>query len=132
MYTNTNITIYNKYFDKDTRLDAYKRKVIRNVFWDESEGTNRLQSGLIDADKVLALIPFESLDMGSYVAPNQYDGKDDTFTFKIGDRVVKGEITLEITKSTDLDKEYKAYTVTSIDKKDFGSKKMRHFELGAR
>ena len=132
MYTNGSMTIYNKYLDKVERLDAYKRTVIKNVFWEEKKASNRLQSGLIDADHVLALVPYESLRMGEYVPPKQFEGKEGTFTFKLGDRIVKGEITLEITKSTDLDKQYDAFTITSVDKKDFGSKNMRHFEIEAK
>lgn len=132
IYTNANITIYNKYLDKEDRLDAYKRTVIKNVFWDESKATNRLQSGLIDVDKVLALIPFENLDMSLYRPPKEFDGEEGTFTFQSGDRIVKGEINLEITKTTDLDRKYEAFTISSVDKKDFGSKNMRHFEIGAK
>lgn len=132
MYTNTNITLYNRYLDKIERLDAYKRTIIKNVFWDEKKAVNRLQSGLIDADHILALIPFESLVMGDYVAPKEFKGEEGTFTFQTGDRIVKGEVTLDITKPTDLDKQYDAFTITSVDKKDFGSKNMRHFELGAK
>lgn len=132
MYTNADITIYNRYMDKVERLDAYKRTVIKNVFFEERKATNRLQSGLIDADHVLALIPFESLAMGGYVPPKQFEGKEGTFTFKLGDRIAKGEIDTEITSFNQLDKEYEVFTITSIDNKDFGSPKMRHFELGAK
>lgn len=132
MYTNADITIYNRFLDKVERLDAYKRTVIKNVFWDEKKAVNRLQSGLNDADHILALVPFESLDMGLYVAPNEFKGDEGTFTFQTGDRIVKGEITLEITKPTDLDREYDAFTISSVDKKDFGSRRMRHFEIGAK
>lgn len=129
MYTNGSMTIYNKYLDKTTRLDAFKKTVIDNVFWDEKKASNRLQSGLKDADQVLVLIPFEDLDMEKYVSPKQFKGEG--FTFKVGDRIVRGSINYEITKGADLDKEYEAYTITSVDKKDFGSSNIRHFEVGA-
>lgn len=132
MYTNASLTIYNKYLDKVERLDAYKRTIIKNVFWDEKKAVNRLQSGLMDADHVLALVPYESLEMGEYVPPKQFEGREGTFTFKLGDRIVKGEIDTEITSFNQLDKEYEVFTITSVDNKDFGCPKMRHFELGAK
>lgn len=132
MYTNSSITIYNKYFIKSEKTDGYKRTVIKNAFYEERQATNRLQSGLIDADKVLVLIPFESLEIGEYVPPREFEGLEGTFTIQNGDRIVKGEVLLEINKPTELDKEYEAFTITSVDKKDFGSKKMRHFEIGAK
>lgn len=132
MYTNADITIYNRFLDKVERLDAYKRTVIKNVFWDEKKAVNRLQSGLNDADHILALVPFESLDMSLYVAPNEFKGDEGTFTFQTGDRIVKGSIYYEISTGSDLDERYEAFTITSVDKKDFGSKRMRHFELGAK
>ncbi len=55
------------------------------------------------------------------------------FTLQEGDRVVKGAIDFEITgKISDLDKEYEAFTITSVDTKDFGSLYMRHWEVGAK
>ncbi len=57
MRTNADITIYNRYFDKATRLDKYQRTVLKGVFWDERKAINRLQSGLEDADEVSIIIP---------------------------------------------------------------------------
>lgn len=134
MYSNASITIYNKYTDRTTRTDAYKRTVIKNVFFDEKKATNRLQSGLIDADQVLLLIPFDHDSQAKYVAPIEFkelEDKQNHFTLQNGDRIVKGDIDYEITgRISDLDKEYQTFTITSVDTKDFGSKKMRHWEVG--
>ena len=133
MYSNSDITIYNKYFDKATRLDKYKRTVIKNVFWDEKKAVNRLQSGLESADHVLLLIPFDYTSQAHYVSPREFKGLEDTFTLNIGDKVVKGEIDFEVdSKISDLDKLYETFTITSVDKKDFGSPHMRHFEVGGK
>lgn len=132
MYTNADITIYNKYLDKATRLDKYKRTIILNVFWDERKAYNRLQSGIQDADSVLVLIPFKSLATGRFLPPNEFKGADDTFTLRVGDKVVRGAVDYETTTGSDLDKNYEAFTVTSVDKKDFGSYNMQHFEVGGK
>ena len=133
MYTNSNMTIYNKFYDKATRLDKYKRTIIRNVFFDETKASNRLQSGLESADSVFVLVPFGSLPRADYVPYTAFDGFANNFTFNIGDMIIKGEVYDEITsKPTDLDKLHETYTITSVDTKDFGSSHMRHIQLGAR
>lgn len=136
MRGNADVTIYNRYFDKETRLDKYQRTVLYGVFWDERKAVNRLQSGLEDADKVTIIIPFTVTTDKKYVPPKEFeklDDKSDYFTLQEGDRVVKGAVDFEITgKVSDLDKEYEAFTITSVDTKDFGSLHMRHWEVGAR
>lgn len=136
MRTNADVTIYNRYFDKTARTDKYKRTVLYGVFWDDRKAVNRLQSGLESADSVNVLVPFNVTTDKEYIEPRQYQKLDDNsnhFTLQEGDRVVKGVIDFEITgKLSDLDKEYEAFTITSVDTKDFGSPHMRHWEVGAK
>lgn len=133
MITNADMTIYNKYFDKSTRTDKYKRFNINNVFWDNVEGSSRVRSGLEQADKVLVLIPMESCPNGAYFEPKEFLGAENTFTFQIGDRIVKNAIDFDIKdRPNDLDRNYTAYTISSIDLKDFGSKSMQHWEIRGR
>ena len=136
MRTNADVTIYNRYFDKETRLDKYQRTVLKGVFWDERKAVNRLQSGLEDADKVTIIIPFAVTTDKKYAPPKEFEKLEDKtgyFTLQEGDRVVKGAIDFEITgKVSDLDKEYEAFTIISVDTKDFGSLHMRHWEVGAK
>ena len=136
MRTNADITIYNRHFDKATRLDKYQRTILYGVFWDERKAVNRLQSGLEDADEVTIIIPFTVAADKKYVPPKEFEkllDKSNYFTLQEGDRVVKGAVDFEITgKASDLDKEYEAFTITSVDTKDFGSLHMRHWEVGAK
>lgn len=136
MYTNASLTIYNIYFDIATRTDKYQRTLINNVFFDEKKATNRLQSGLDSADHVLLLIPFQYSSQSKYVPPKAFDELTDVegyFTLQNGDRIVKGDTGLDISgKISILDEHFEAYTITSVDTKDFGSKSMRHWEVGAR
>ena len=136
MYTNSNITIYNKYFDKATRTDKYQRTVLYGVFWDDRKAMNRVQSGLQDADEVFIAIPFTVNIDKQYFNPKEFEKLEDKtgyFTLQEGDRVVKGEIDFEVTsKLSDLDKQYEAFTITSVDTKDFGSSHMKHWEVGGK
>lgn len=136
MITNSDITIYNKYFDKETRLDKYQRTVLSGVFWNDKKGYNRLTSGIESADEVLVLVPFKVGSNKQYISPKEFERLEDKsnyFTLQEGDRVVQGEIDFEITgKLSDLDKQHEAFTVTSVDTKDFGSYHMRHWEISGR
>lgn len=136
MRTNTDITIYNKYFDKETRTDKYQRIVLYGVFWDDKKAMNKLQSGLENADEVFVVIPFSVVSNKQYITPKEFERLEDKsnyFTLKEEDRIVQGEIDFEITgKVSDLDRQYEAFTITSVDTKDFGSPHMRHWEVGAK
>lgn len=136
MYTNTDITIYNKYLDSNTRLEKWQRTVFKGVFWDDKKGYNRLQSSIESVDEVFIVIPFNVGVDKEYVPPIEFRKLEDRanyFTIAEGDRVVKGDIDLEIEEvQSELDKEYEAFTITSVDTKDFGSKHMRHWEVGGK
>lgn len=136
MKTNSDITLYNKYLDKETRLDKYQRTVLKGVFWEDKKAYNRLQSGLESADEVSIIVPFKVPLERQYLSPKEFEkaiDKSSYFTLQETDRVVKGIIDYEITsKVSDLDKEYEAFTITSVDTKDFGSNHMRHWELGCK
>jgi len=136
MKTNTSITLYNKYFDKATRMDKYQRTILENVFFDDRKAVNKLQSGMENADEAMIVIPFSVISNRSYKRPMEFQNlieKTSNFTLKEGDRIVKGAINFDIEgRLSDLDKNYEAYTITSVDTKDFGSPRMQHFEIGCR
>lgn len=136
MRTNADITIYNKFFDKTSRMDKYQRTILKGVFFDNKKAVNRIQSGMENADEAMIVIPFSVTSNRSYKKLMEFQNltdKSNYFTLQEGDRVVKGAINFEITgKLSELDKNYDAYTITSVDTKDFGSIRMRHWEVGAK
>lgn len=136
MMTNASITVYNRYLDPATRSDAYKRHVIHDVFFTGLEAAIRSQAGANKDDKVFISIPFSSVNPDECLEPIEYKkrvDKDGYFTLSPGDRVVKGEIDLEITGSvSELDKNYEAYTITSVSTRDYGSPHMRHWAVTAK
>lgn len=135
MITNADVTIYNKYFDKATRTDKYKRTVLKGVFWDHKKAVNMIKSGMENAHSVSIMIPFSMDTDKSYISPKEFYKSPgvNNFTLSEGDRVVKGIIDFEITgKVSDLDKDYEAFTIVSVDPKDFGSPHMQHWEISAR
>ena len=71
------------------------------------------------------------LSVSGYVDPKSYTGAEGTWTLKPGDKICKGLIDQDFTKITDLEKAYDdVHDITKVDKKDFGSANMRHWEVG--
>lgn len=98
LFKNADITIYNKYINKTTGIEAYQRTVITGVHWQGKKTSTVSTNGLLVADSVLLII--DRLD--NYVLPKAFKKLTDIqrpnfFTFGIGDKIVKGNIDFEIT-----------------------------------
>lgn len=131
MKTNGNITVYNQSVDETTRLPKWQHTQVGPVFIDSSKGGNVVRQGMNNADSVKIYIPFTST--GNYQSPNDYKNnpKLGGWTLKPGDVIVKGFVNDDITQITDLTEKYNnVFTITYVDPKDFGSYRMRHFEVG--
>ncbi len=119
MYTNTSITLY-LYSN-----GAYIRKNIDKVFWDERKASNVIKSGMSNVDSVKIFIPYM---------------EDLEFT-PARDVIVKGHVEYDIDVSSEknvaeskkyLQDTYGFVTVSSCDKKLYGSKQMQHYELSCK
>lgn len=120
MTTNTDITIYHKHIDQTTRLDTYTRYVVYGALWEECKAVNLANNGLADADSLRVYIPYAHMNGAEISA---------------GDVIVRGICEKDI--STDyslakLQKEYKSSLVTAVDKKDYGSPALWHYEIGGK
>ena len=122
MYTNADITLYS--FSNNT----YTRKPINGVFWDEVKQSNFLKSGVVNSDSVIIYIPLENI-VG-----------DLNFTVGKG-LIVHGIIDYEIdnTSQSTISTSLKALkdlhgfvTLTTCDKKLYGSPNMQHYELSCK
>lgn len=134
MTTNTNMCVFNKYTkittnentNETTKELKFKKHIIDNVFWDDSQGVN-LRNGYDKNDLVNVYIPKDKNDMSGYVKPKQYNGNG--WTLQNGDFIIKGLVTeTEVSGIKDL-AAYETFTITMVDDKDFGSKNMHHFEI---
>lgn len=128
MMTNTSMSLFNKYTEPATKNVSYKKKLVKEVFWDDSFGIN-LNAGYENADKVNIYIPFDKNeeDLKSYIEPKQYNGNG--WTIQNGDFIIKGDVDkTEVGGIKDL-KNYEVFEITVVDKKDFGSYNMQHFEI---
>lgn len=119
MYTNADCTIYHRIYDNASRQERYQRQVLNGVFWEDRKGANVIRSGMEKANQATIYIPFS---VGSFV-------------LKPGDRIVRGIVNMEIdgSKISALEEAYTdVLTVTSIDRMDYGSQGMQHWEVGGR
>lgn len=98
LFKNTDITIYNRYYDNVTGMDMYQRTIIECVNWQGKRNGTVTDKGLLLSDSTLIFI--DKLD--NYVSPKRFAKLSDLertnyFTFSTGDKIVKGEVTFEVT-----------------------------------
>ena len=117
MITNSKITVYHRQgLDVATRLETWKRFNYENVWFFGGKGAG-INKGYDNANDVQIRIPYA-----------QNDGLD-VGNFSIGDIVVQGNLTTDISTQEDL-KGYLIYNITSINNNNFGSEE--HIHLGGK
>lgn len=97
LFKNTDITVYNKYYDFASDMDKYQKTVIKGVNWQGKRNGTVSDKGLLLADSTLIFI--DKLD--NYISPKRFSKLSDIdrknyFTLAPGDKIVKGEIDFEI------------------------------------
>lgn len=130
MFTNSSMTIFNKYTNPTTKNVLYKATTINNVFWDSIESVTE-RNGANKEDEVVVYIPFDKNDISNYVEPKEYNGVDSTWTLKEGDIIIKGDYSSTIPTIDKIQelKDYEAFTIYLVDIKDYGSYNMQHFKI---
>ena len=118
MITNNKLTIYHKGLDDETRLEKWIRfnygddTTDNKIWWFGGKGTST-NKGYENANDVQIRIPY---DINDELNINN---------FAIGDILVKGYVTDDISTQQDL-QEYDVYNITSINNNDFGNSKHIH------
>ena len=116
MLVNSDMTLYHKVLDTETRLEKWERYYIEKVWWYGGKGANT-QTGYENANDVQIRIPYdinENLNIAN---------------FNIGDIVCKGNIEKTITSQSELNGvEY--YNITAINNNTFGNN--AHIHLGGK
>lgn len=112
LFKNADITLYNKYYDKENDVDRYQRVVIREVNWQGKRNATVGDKGLNRDDSILIFID----KIPGYVSSKRFakltnEERLNYFTFGVNDIIVKGESDFEITglkpnSTADLEREY--------------------------
>ena len=97
LFKNSDITVYNKYYDPYKDMYKYQRTVIKGVNWQSKRTGTVSDKGLLLADSTLIFI--DKLD--NYISPKRFAKlesieREKYFTLTIGDKIVKGEVDFEI------------------------------------
>ena len=123
--------------------DGYNSVILRGVFLDLSKRSNVNKSGLADADSATLFIPFDVGANKEYILPKAYadlEDKDDFWTlFDDGEEsgadcyFIKGEAFDHLYPYSTAKQHYDyCYRVSSVDLRDFGSERMRHWQVGGK
>lgn len=101
MLTNTDITIYNREYDSETRLDSWRRVYVPEAWWYKNEKASITTDGLKSADVYTIRIP------------------DTSIVLKKDDYVVRGNCCVDMRTVKDLEGLEKA-RITSVNYNTFG------------
>lgn len=145
MITNSDITLYNSYYDKELGINKYKRTYIYGV---NVQASNNIKNdrvrGLISDDTVSIYIPFIADSEGKqYIKPKAFqrlsnEEKDKYFTFNNTDKIIVGIIDFELTGQGEntisyLENYYDdVYNITTIVTNDNGNYDMQHWRVGVK
>lgn len=141
MYTPHTITVFNVGAeDPATFIKPISATVLSGVLLDASKAVNVQRSGLESADSVNLYIPFSVTatdavtgETKEYVDPKQYalQNLPTLWTLDTSDCFFAKGVITELAEFQVINKKYDdVYRVTKVDKKDFGTPDMQHWEVG--
>lgn len=105
MIANADITIYNRKTNKETRLDEWKRTVIKGVHYFVDNKVTVGEKGMFSADVHKIRIPEEVEVADKYLSPDKYltvEDRTQYWTLRNDDIVVRGVCNIDIEKPADL------------------------------
>lgn len=122
------ITIINKYFDKETRTSKYKVSYVKG-FWSSNDGISINGTQLTKNDGLSARILINDSRNEAYQKPEDFKVEQKTWTLQNDDYLVKGTVE-NFTTPTKLLEDYKdVMKIANIATKDYGSEDMWHFAI---
>nr|DAU67729.1 MAG TPA: hypothetical protein [Caudoviricetes sp.] len=122
---NKDITIINKWFNKETKKDEYKINHVKG-FWSSNEGISISGTQLVKNDGVIVRI---LMSEQGYHSLKEFKENGIGWTLQNDDYIVKGLID-KVETLTKLKSEYDdVMKITKISIKDYGSLDMQHFEV---
>ena len=120
---NKDITIINKYFDKNDRTNKYKVSHIHG-FWSSNNGISINGTNLVKNDGLSASI---LMNEPNYQAPSGFLESQEGWTLQNDDYLVKGIVTDFSTITKLLENYSDVIKITKIATKDYGSQDMWHW-----
>lgn len=134
MQTPHDVTVYNKYIV--SRDPVYQRTQISGVSWQGGKGKSGAGSNTQAADQAVIYIPMARMN---HLDPQDWQTlvtKIGKWTLQVGDVIVKGLVTDEITGGftiSDLVRKYNdVLTISDVQSLDYGSDSLNHWQVTAK
>lgn len=125
---NKDITVINKYIDKETRKPKYKVSYVKG-FWSFNDGISINGTQITKNDGLSARILMKDSRNETYQKPEEFVKEQLTWTLQTDDYLVKG-IVKDFTSTTKLVEDYRdVIKIKDIATKDYGSEDMWHFAI---
>lgn len=96
------ITVYNPTIEPTTGYDTYSRTVINGCSWCSKHSTAASSTALVRESTHQIRIPSHATAQKVYAAPHEFSNPDTQFTLTERAILVRGEATLAITRSDEL------------------------------
>lgn len=122
----SDITIFNKVYDEETRSDKYLRTILKGVHVEKTNASQKNDSKVIVRDSLFVSIPF----LDNYVTPKKFQESKKGYTLQNTDIIVVGIVDKDITSLKDLKRLDDVYTVNSVEVIDY-SRCLNHIEVYA-
>jgi hypothetical protein len=129
MFTNADCTIYNAYHDTAKRCEAWKRTVIKSVYWEDVSGENSQQTGLLNDCSAFVVIPKTSVDLQNYQKPKDFKSNPTGFTFAPNDVIVRGICNEDYTSIKSILALDDSHTILKASDFVYGSTSVQHWEV---
>lgn len=116
-------------------MERWQRTVLKGVLWSEIKGAVNRRTGSSSENAVQIVMPLSlEASRAAYMPPMAWaelDNKSDYWTLQSGDTVMLGELSQEISRSSELKKLDGAAVINSVDTKNYGGD-MAHWEVSAK
>lgn len=122
---NKDITVINKYIDKEIRAPKYKVSYIKG-FWSSNDGISINGTQLTKSDGLIARILMSEKD---YQKPEDFKESQTGWTLQNDDYIVKGKVENFTTITKLLEDYQEVIKITNIATKDYGSEDMWHWAI---
>ena len=122
------ITVINKYIDKETKKTKYKISHIKG-FWSSNDGVSIKGIQLTKQDGLNARILMNDSRNETYQKPEEFEKEQKTWTLQTDDYLVKGILENFTTITELLDNYRDVMKIISVATKDYGSEDMWHFVI---
>lgn len=122
---NQDLTIVNKWFNKETKKDEYKTHYLKG-FFSSSQGVSISNTNLIKNDGFIARI---LMSEEGYQTPKDFQSNPTGWTLQNDDYIVKG-IVNEVSTIAKLKEDYQeCMKITNVAIKDYCSDNMKHYAV---